>query len=182
MFTKSQCWKFPEVRQSEADNFQLWRRTGNFCLFFFNVMLMIWDSSHGDLQLFWLSFKYCQKHIFCGLPKRMFNTHWRSRFDTSQTVHQNKWFRNTWVSVLTIAPGISGFVPVVMWDSYPEGHEAKKHVLSYVHGTVIWTWIKCTSRNMFNFPKEIPPVSIWYIYGDCLHKKKNSFDIKMLYY
>ena len=29
---------------------QLWRRTGTFCWFSFNLMLMIWDSSHEDLQ------------------------------------------------------------------------------------------------------------------------------------
>ena len=37
---------------------QLWRRTGNFFLFFFNFMLVIWDSRHEDLQLFWQSFKH----------------------------------------------------------------------------------------------------------------------------
>ena len=37
---------------------QLWRRTGNFLLIFFNFIFMIWDSSHEDLQLFWLSFKH----------------------------------------------------------------------------------------------------------------------------
>ena len=55
----SQCWKFPQVRQSEADNFG--GGPGTFCWFFFNFMFMIWDSSHEDLQLFWLSFKHCPK-------------------------------------------------------------------------------------------------------------------------
>ena len=36
---------------------QLWRRTGNCFLFFFNFMFVIWDSRHEDLQLFWRSFK-----------------------------------------------------------------------------------------------------------------------------
>ena len=48
-----QCWKFPQVRQSEADNFG--GGPGTFCWFFFNFMFMIWDSWHEDLQLFdWL--------------------------------------------------------------------------------------------------------------------------------
>ena len=51
-----QCWKFPLVRQSEADNFG--GGPGTFCWFFFNFMFMIWDSWHEDLQLFWLSFKH----------------------------------------------------------------------------------------------------------------------------
>ena len=37
---------------------------GTFCWFFFNFMLMIWDSRHEDLQLFWLSLKHC----FLDLP------------------------------------------------------------------------------------------------------------------
>ena len=49
-----QCWKFPQVRQSEADNFG--GGLGTFCWFSFNLMFMIWDSSHEDLQLFdWVS-------------------------------------------------------------------------------------------------------------------------------
>ena len=51
-----QCWKFPQVRRSEADNFGGGPET--FCWFFFNFIFMIWDSSHEDLQLFWLSFKH----------------------------------------------------------------------------------------------------------------------------
>ena len=51
-----QCWKFPQVRRSEADNFG--GGPGNFCWFFFNFMFMIWDSRYEDLQLFWLSFKH----------------------------------------------------------------------------------------------------------------------------
>ena len=53
-----QCWKFPQVRQSEADNFGGGPET--FCWFFFNVMFMIWDSRHKDFQLFWLNFKHCK--------------------------------------------------------------------------------------------------------------------------
>ena len=46
-----QCWKF---RQSEADNFG--GGLGTFCWFSFNLMFMIWDSNHEDLQLFdWVS-------------------------------------------------------------------------------------------------------------------------------
>ena len=51
-----QCWKFPQVRQSEADNFGGGPET--LCWFFFKFILMNWDSSHEDLQLFWLSFKH----------------------------------------------------------------------------------------------------------------------------
>ena len=50
----SQCWKFPHVCQSKADNFG--GGPGTFCWFFFNLMFMIWDSSHEGLQLFdWVS-------------------------------------------------------------------------------------------------------------------------------
>ena len=56
-----QCWKFPQVRQSEVDNFV--GGLGTFCWFFFNFMLMIWDWRHEDLQLFWLSFKHWP-HVF----------------------------------------------------------------------------------------------------------------------
>ena len=52
----SQCWKFPQVRRSEADNFGGGPET--FCWFFFKFMFMIWDSRHEDLQLFRLSFKH----------------------------------------------------------------------------------------------------------------------------
>ena len=52
----SQCWKFPQARQSEADNFG--GGPGTFCWFFFNFMFMICNSSNEDLQLFWLSFKH----------------------------------------------------------------------------------------------------------------------------
>ena len=51
-----QCWKFPQVCQSEADNFR--ERLGTFFWFFINFMFMIWESRHKDLQLFWQSFKY----------------------------------------------------------------------------------------------------------------------------
>ena len=54
---QDQCWKFPQVRRSEADNFGGGPET--FSWFFFNFMFMIWDSKHEDLQLFWLSFKHC---------------------------------------------------------------------------------------------------------------------------
>ena len=37
-----QCWKFPQVCWSEADNSG--GETGSFCWFFFNFMFMIWDS------------------------------------------------------------------------------------------------------------------------------------------
>ena len=50
-----QCWKFPQVRQPEADSFGGGAAT--FCWFFFNFMFMIGDSRHEDLQLFWLSLK-----------------------------------------------------------------------------------------------------------------------------
>ena len=50
----NQCWKFPQVHQSEADNFE--GGQGTFSWFFFNFMFMIWDSSHEDPQLFdWVS-------------------------------------------------------------------------------------------------------------------------------
>ena len=52
----SQCWKFPQVRRSEADNFGGGPEI--FCWFFFNFMSIIWDSMHEDLQLFWLSLKH----------------------------------------------------------------------------------------------------------------------------
>ena len=47
---RKQCWKFPQVRQSEADNFG--GGPGTFCWFSLNLMFMIWDSNHEDLQLF----------------------------------------------------------------------------------------------------------------------------------
>ena len=46
----NQCWKFPRVRQSKADNFG--GGPGTFCWFFFNFMFMICNSRHEDLQLF----------------------------------------------------------------------------------------------------------------------------------
>ena len=49
-FIYGQCWKFPQVRWSEAYNFGEGLET--FCWFFFNFMFMIWDSRHKDLQLF----------------------------------------------------------------------------------------------------------------------------------
>ena len=55
---RTQCWKFPQVRRSEADNFG--GGPGTFCWFLFNFMFMIWDSRHEDLQLFLLSFKHWQ--------------------------------------------------------------------------------------------------------------------------
>ena len=55
--SSGQCWKFPQVRRSEAGNFG--GGLGTFCWFFFNFMFMIWYSRHEDLQLFWLSFKHC---------------------------------------------------------------------------------------------------------------------------
>ena len=51
-----QRWKFPQVCQSEADNFG--GGLGTFCWFFFNFMFMICDSSHEELKLFWLSVKH----------------------------------------------------------------------------------------------------------------------------
>ena len=51
-----QCWKLSQVRQSEANNFG--GGPGTFGWFFFNFVLMIWDSRHDDLQLFWLSFNH----------------------------------------------------------------------------------------------------------------------------
>ena len=51
-----QCWKYPQVRQSEADNFG---GLGTFCYFFFDFMFMIWDSRLEDLQLFLLNFQHC---------------------------------------------------------------------------------------------------------------------------
>ena len=62
-FCKScdQCWKFQQVRRSEANNFG--GGPGTFCWFFFNFVLMICDSRHEDLQLFWLSFKHCMWHL-----------------------------------------------------------------------------------------------------------------------
>ena len=58
----TQCWKFPQVHWSEADNFG--GGLGTFCWFFFNFMFMIWDSRHEDLQLFWLSFKHCYYYYY----------------------------------------------------------------------------------------------------------------------
>ena len=52
----NQCWKFPQVCQSEADNFG--GGPGTFCWYFFNFMFMISDSRYEDLHLFWLSFKH----------------------------------------------------------------------------------------------------------------------------
>ena len=52
----SQCWKFPQVLWSEAENFG--GGPGTFCWFFFNFMFMICDSRHEDLQLFWFSFTH----------------------------------------------------------------------------------------------------------------------------
>ena len=48
--------EIPTVRRSETDNFG--EGLGTFYWFFFNVMFIIWDSKHEDLQLFWLSFKH----------------------------------------------------------------------------------------------------------------------------
>ena len=61
-----QCWKFPQVRRSEADNF------GGFWWSFFNFMFMIWDSRHEDLQLFWLSFRHC----IYALTSKLTIQHW----------------------------------------------------------------------------------------------------------
>ena len=53
-----QCWKFPQVRRSEADNFGGGR--GTFWWLFFNFMFMTWNSRHEDLQLFdWVSNTGC---------------------------------------------------------------------------------------------------------------------------
>ena len=65
-----QCWKFQQVRRSEADNFG--GGPGIFCWFFFNFMFMIWDSRHEDLQLFWLSFKHCMCIYFIFLAFTFF--------------------------------------------------------------------------------------------------------------
>ena len=51
-----QCWKFPQVRRSEADNFG--GGPGTFCWFFLNFMFMICNPRHMDQQLFLLSFKH----------------------------------------------------------------------------------------------------------------------------
>ena len=61
LYMYSQCWKFPQVRRSEAGNF--WGGPGTFCWFFFNFMFIIWDSRQEDLQLFWLSFKHWVQYI-----------------------------------------------------------------------------------------------------------------------
>ena len=46
--------EIPQVRQSEVDTFG--GGLGTFCWFSFNLMFMIWNSSHEDLQLFdWVS-------------------------------------------------------------------------------------------------------------------------------
>ena len=63
-FTKVcfQCWKFPQVRQSEADSF-FWG-PGTFCWFFFNfycvydLRFKAWGTT-----TFWLSFKHCLFHF-----------------------------------------------------------------------------------------------------------------------
>ena len=51
----NQCWKFPQARRPEADNFRGGPET--FCWFFFNFMIIIWDSRHEDLQLFLTEFQ-----------------------------------------------------------------------------------------------------------------------------
>ena len=61
----TQCWKFPQVRRSEDNNFG--GGPGTFCWFFFNFMFMICDSRHEDLQLFWLSFQHW-RHYKPRLP------------------------------------------------------------------------------------------------------------------
>ena len=43
-----QCWKFPQVSRSEADNFV--GGLGTFCWFFFNFMFMIWDDLRFKTQ------------------------------------------------------------------------------------------------------------------------------------
>ena len=56
--TYNQCWKFPQVRQSEADNFG--REPGTFC-WFFSSNLCLWFEIQGirTYNYFWLSFKHC---------------------------------------------------------------------------------------------------------------------------
>ena len=44
-YGEHQCWKFPQVRRSEADNFG--GGQGTFCWFFFNFMFMIWFKARG---------------------------------------------------------------------------------------------------------------------------------------
>ena len=63
-YGNQQCWKFPQVRQSEADKFGGGLAT--FCWFFLNFMFMIWNSRLKDLQLFdWVSNTGNQKFYRC---------------------------------------------------------------------------------------------------------------------
>ena len=63
-----QCWKFPQIRQSEADNFG--GGPGTFCWFFFDFMFLIWDSRHEDLQLFdWVFFTLNVTFIFARVHR-----------------------------------------------------------------------------------------------------------------
>ena len=49
-----QCWKFPQVCRSKANNFG--GGLGIFCWFFYNFMFMTWDLWHEDLKHFyWVS-------------------------------------------------------------------------------------------------------------------------------
>ena len=76
-----QCWKFPQVRRSEADNF------GGFWWFFFNFMFMIWDSRHEDLQLFWLSFRHC----IYALTSKLTIQHWFRQWLGAWTAPSHYW-------------------------------------------------------------------------------------------
>ena len=58
----NQCWKFPRVRLSKADNFG--GGPGTFCWFFFNFMFMICNSRHEDLQLFIPPLKRSWKGVY----------------------------------------------------------------------------------------------------------------------
>ena len=77
------CWRFPQVRKFEADNFE--GGLGNFCWFFFNFMFMIWDSRHEDLQLFWLNFKHWL-HVPCSPESTLQTEYLTSCLEKSSTL------------------------------------------------------------------------------------------------
>ena len=66
-YTISPLWAVLEIPTGpRVRGRQLWRRTGNFLLFFFNFMFMIWDSWHEDLHLFdWVSNTAYRRVIYC---------------------------------------------------------------------------------------------------------------------
>ena len=105
--THMQCWKFPQVRQSEASNFG--GGLGTFCRFFFNFMHMIWDSRHEDPQLVWLIFKHCP-YGWDVLEAQLTINHYGLRCPLGANVvtshHLNQWWPSWLMPYAMALPGL----------------------------------------------------------------------------